>query len=304
MSRTAALLLVVVLHSLVSACASAPPAVPDVAAASKPLRLGLGTPTGAEDAARDADALQAAFSKALGTPVTARVFEGYDPLVEAIVKGEIDVAWLPPLGYVRAAQQAAVTPLRKAKRHGKSFYKSVLFTRVDQTKLSSPADAKGKRAAWVSASSTSGYLFPKALLLEAGLDPAKLFTSEEFLGDHAAVCQAVLDGKVDVGASFTDDLTAASLGEISTCYSILADSRPKLKVIAASEPIPNDVLVARAGLEPATQEKVSRALDALAADASASELFGRLFEADGFEPATSADYDAVRKAAAFVQMKQ
>ncbi len=287
-----------------AACAStpsSPPAPP--APADAGLRLGLGTPTGAEDAARDADLLGAALGKSLGRPVTTRVFAGYDGLVDALGKGEVDVAWIPPLGYVRAAELAAVTPIRKARRGGKSSYRAVIFVKADR-KWSKPEDLAGKSIAWVSESSTSGHLFPKALLLEKGLDPAKHFGAQSFLGDHTAVCQAVLDGKVDAGASFSDDVGEPDLAELTTCYALLADSRPKLRVVAASEPIPNDVLVARAGLDPATTDAVGKALDALAAGGESGELFGRLFDTDGFEPANPGDYDAVKRARALLDAKR
>ena len=84
-------------------------------------------------------------------------------------------------------------------------------------------DLKGLNVAWVEQTSAAGYLFPRAALLQAGLKPAELFKTETFVGDHAAVCKAVLDGKADVGATYADDRGENAM-QIDGCVQSVGDA--------------------------------------------------------------------------------
>ncbi len=285
------------LVAAVLAACSGTPEKPDteVEVPGGPLTVGVTTPTGAADAAKDADALASALAGALGRPVTAQVFGKYDELVAAVSKGSVDLAWMPPLTFVKASREAEVTPLRMATRNGNAMYKAVIFTRADKP-YGSPADLKGAKMAWVSETSSSGYLFPKALLIEAGLAPEKLFADQQFLGDHEAVCKAVVDGTADAGATFTDDVAAGNPNEVTACKTVLATGGAGLKILTATDPMPSDVIAARPGLSGATRDDVGKALDRLASTPDAAKVFGKLFNADGFKEVGEKDFEPVKRA--------
>src|SRR5262245_56566741 len=58
-----------------------------------------------------------------------RTFQSYTDLLQAIVEGELHLAWLPPLPAIRAINAAAFIPLAVPIRGGSTSYGSALFTR-------------------------------------------------------------------------------------------------------------------------------------------------------------------------------
>ena len=212
------LTLFTMLLALVSGCATtdSESQVVNKTVMETPLSIGITAPISIQEAQKDAAQLQVVFTESMGEAVTVQVYPSYDDLVSAIVNGVLDLAWMPPLAYVKARRQAMVIPIRKAVRAGHASYKSVLFTRTDST-MRSPADLKGTTIGWVSKLSSSGYLFPRALLLDAGINPSGYFAEERFLEGHLAVCKAVANGTVDVGATFTDDIFEQVPKRVSAC---------------------------------------------------------------------------------------
>lgn len=290
--RRLGLFAAVVVAVLAFACSSTPEGADGADGA---LSFGVTTPTGDANAQQHVDGIARALADAIGRPVTGRVFGSYEALSDAIAAGEVDLAWMPPLTYVRAARKAEVVPLRKATRNGNPAYKAVIFTRADKS-YGSPGDLSGAKMAWVSPSSSSGYLFPKALLIEAGVQPDTFLGAQEFLGDHEAVCKAVLEGRADAGATFTDDVSVGSPAEVTACRTVLPADGAKLKVLTATDPVPADVIVARAGLSDGARRSVSDALDKLALQGDFKKTIGDLFHADGLVPADKKDFAPVERA--------
>ncbi len=262
------------------------------------LLLGITAPTDYEAAVRDGASLGAALTASLGKPVEVVVLDRYEQLAAAVAAGDVDLAWLPPLAYLRAREQAAVTPLRRAVRRGSVGYRSVIFARADR-KLGGLPGLAGARMAWVDPQSASGYLVPAALLVERGTPPAGLFLEQGFLGNHEAVCQAVYEGTHDAGAVFSDEADVAR-GAISACAKLLRGEPGVLAILGASEPLPSDLVAARPGLAPATAAEAAAALDRLLESAAGRAAVAALFEADGLAPASDEDLAPLRRALARV----
>jgi phosphate/phosphite/phosphonate ABC transporter binding protein len=260
-----------------------------------PLAVGITAPISIKEAKKDALQLEALFTESLGEPVSVTVYPTYDDLVNSIVSGVLDLAWMPPLAYVKARRQAMVIPIRKAVRAGHASYKSVLFTKIDSS-MTSPADLKGTKVGWVSKLSSSGYLFPRVLLMDAGIDPDGLFAEEKFYKGHLAVCKAVASGEIDVGATFTDDIFEQVPKSVSACSKMGVFPEGTFKVLSATAEVPSDVVVARVGLPPMMIKSVSTALDALSNKPNLRALLGRTLDADGFMQVGLADYLSVEHA--------
>ena len=290
------LTLFTMLLALVSGCATtdSESQVVNKTVMETPLSIGITAPISIQEAQKDAAQLQVVFTESMGEAVTVQVYPSYDDLVSAIVNGVLDLAWMPPLAYVKARRQAMVIPIRKAVRAGHASYKSVLFTRTDST-MRSPADLKGTTIGWVSKLSSSGYLFPRALLLDAGINPSGLFAEERFLEGHLAVCKAVANGTVDVGATFTDDIFEQVPKRVSACSKMGVFPDDTFKVLSATKEVPSDVIVGRVGLPPMTIKSVSTALDALSNKPNLRSLLGRTLDADGFIEVGLGDYHSVER---------
>ncbi|HNW34821.1 MAG TPA: phosphate/phosphite/phosphonate ABC transporter substrate-binding protein, partial [Candidatus Ozemobacteraceae bacterium] len=131
----------------------------------------------------------------------------YKGIIDKLARGEIDIGWLGTTSYVEAMadpkQKSAMRLLVKPRRFKTTSYRGIIIARQDSG-IRSLKDLKGKKVAWVEKDSASGYLFPKALLLEAGVNPDKDFAEAGFLGKHDAVVLNVLLGKYDAGACYDD----------------------------------------------------------------------------------------------------
>jgi len=285
-----------------------PEALPEFApAADAPppralLTLGLSRPVGRAVAEESRKKLTDYLSAQLGGEVQTRIFDSGDALAAAIVSGEVEAAWLTPLAYVRAAQQTPITPLVKLSRRGFTNYRSVIFAKKG-TKAKKAADLKKKKMAWVGKGSASGRLFPEALLRRLKLDPDKHFAKQVEAADHKEVCQLVLDGKVDAGATLSDEVKDGEKPIPDGCREAGFDPA-KFVVLERTDAIPNDVIAVRADVPGVVAEKVREALFDLSKLADAPKDIDEIFQADGFAPASDADFEVVREVEAMLKAQK
>ncbi len=256
-----------------------------------PLTLGIGTPNGEAHAQKSRPELEAYLSNALKMPVRVQVSASYDDLTTALVEGKVDLAWITPVAFVKAStRNPQVTALAKAMRGGNMFYRAAFIVRKDSA-ARSLADVKGKKVAWVSRSSASGYTFPRAVLKSKGDDAATFFAGEILAGDHPAVCKAVRDGAVDVGATFADEPVAGQSLRANGC----ADAPPvdDFRVIASSGPIPNDVIATRPDFDERLVNRVLKAFARMSDDAAGKAVLSDVFRVDGWGIAVDGDFQTV-----------
>lgn len=225
------------------------------------------------------DRFCAALGAAAGCAVTAQELSDYSDLLDAMQAGDVDMAWLPPVVALRATSRGKTVPIALPVRGGSAFYSTALFTRPD-SRIRSLTDLQGARAAWVDRHSAAGYLVIRASLRQRGIDPARTFSSETFLGTHAAVGKAVLEGEADVGASFV--------------HLDPRRSRPRragwgdapVRMLATAGPIPSDVIAATIRTPVTKIRAIQRALVSPPSEemqAAAAALFG----AEGFMEVSS-----------------
>ncbi len=179
------------------------------------------------------------------------VATSYAGVIEAMGAGRADIGWLNTFSYVIAHQKYGVEVRLVTVRFGLPYYDAEIIAQTSSG-ISTLADLKGKRFAFVDPASTSGYLFPLAGLKKAGYDPQKFFGQTVFAGSHNNVVLAVYQGRADAGSVY-DDARA-------TVQKTLPDVMQKLKVVWKSEPIPNDTVSFRRDLPADVKDKVTTAL--------------------------------------------
>jgi phosphonate transport system substrate-binding protein len=186
---------------------------------------------------------------AVGVPVEAKVADGYLDAVAGLVKGELDVAQLSPYACVAARERLpGATFLATAIAQGTTTYASYIVVPID-SEIERLAQARGKVLAFTDPGSSSGFLYPRALLVRQGFDPEKDF-DVRFTGKHDASLAAVIAGRVDLAAVSSDTLvTQRALGL----------SGP-VRILAKAGRIPYDCVVAREGLTPLALWRLRRAL--------------------------------------------
>lgn len=257
------------------------------------LRIGV-VPSLGQGADRESERLGKYLSSALGQKVLPEIFANHDAEANAIVAGRIDFAWMPPLQAFNA-QIGGATLITKLVRGGATTYRSVFFVRGD-SKLQKLEEVKAAKVGWVEANSATGHVFPLGMLARAKLLPSALFSKEEYLGNHDAVCKAVWGKQVDLGATLADEPGPSGKLEITGCKNSLKGEAAKLRVLAVSEPVPNDVIAVRKGLDPKVVAKLREVVLAMPASPEGKAILKDSLKADGVAPLGANDFDPVARA--------
>lgn len=212
------------------------------------------------------------LSVALGVPVEAVVSTSYTAAIEAMCAGRADIGALNPFSYVLAHEKCGVEVSAISVRFGLPYYRAQISARTDAN-INKIEDLRGKRFAFVDPASTSGYLFPAAMLKKMGFDPDRFFSQTVFAGSHPNVILAIYRGQVDGGASFEDART--------NIQAQFPDVMQKVKVIGYTNPIPNDTWSVSRTLPPALRARIKDRLLRIAATAEGKEALRNLYSIEG-----------------------
>ncbi|MCF7860997.1 phosphate/phosphite/phosphonate ABC transporter substrate-binding protein [Candidatus Woesearchaeota archaeon] len=131
---------------------------------------------------------------------------GYTQVVKEITSGEIGLAYLAPVTIVQAhGVNKNVIPFICAQNSGSPTYQGDLVV-LASSEYENLEDLEGKKVTGTSKSSTSGNLFPSALLMDKGIDKETYFDGGmQYLGSHDKAVEAVLAGTMD--AAFINEAT-------------------------------------------------------------------------------------------------
>ena len=190
------------------------------------------------------------LTQSTGIEVTLYIAKNYGDLREQIEAGKVDIGSFSPFAYVDAVTGGKIKIIAQSILDHSAFYKGFIITKKDSG-INGLSDLRGKRIAFVDPKSASGYVYPRAMLIEKGFDPDKFFKEIVFAGGHDKVIAAVLDGKVEAGAIYDGALSIAKGKGLKT---------EDLMTIASTEPIPHDAIVVRSNLDDATAQKIQKTL--------------------------------------------
>jgi phosphonate transport system substrate-binding protein len=262
------------------------------------VRLGLSPARGVDAARKLGERLADKLRDPIEREVRPVVYADYHALVDCLVRGEVDIAWMPPLPFLDAADRGAGS-LAMAMRHGRTSYEAAIVVRADSA-LRELADLRGRTAAWVDRDSASGFMFPQVELLRELGSPRTVLARESFLGSHRAVCEAVANGWADAGATYAvrDESGAVrSAGWIEA----LGERAGELRPIRFIGPIPADNIAHRPHLPSELARQLTQALLDLRLDAGGRALLREVFGADEMVTADLRLYDEMRRALAVGQ---
>jgi phosphate/phosphite/phosphonate ABC transporter binding protein len=219
---------------------------------STPTRLvfGLAVPESLAAADAGVGSLIRWFGAKAGVELVRFQVPSYEALARQMADGAIQVAWLPPIVFVRLEREGVAVPLVTNKRGGSGGYQSVLLVR-GASKIHTLDGLQGASAAWVDPLSASGYVLPRIQLAALGIDPRTVFAKESFYGSHPAAVAALLDGSADVAATFAGlDADGASRGGRASGHPTSgamgqASSDDDVRVLATFGQIPGDLIAVR-----------------------------------------------------------
>lgn len=218
----------------------------------------------AQDRLTNQECFRAKIEEALGVPVKLFAPADYDGVIQGLLGGSIDYAWLGASAYAKVVltDPAAVElKLTKQNLDDSTGYYSIGFARADSG-ITSMDDAKGKIFAFADPNSASGYLIPGAELREAYGTLEDYFAEVKMSGGHEQTIVGVANGDFDAGVSWADGLGNWEDGYNSGAFRRAADSglvdMSDLVEIWRSKLIPEGPLVIRAALPQQVKDTVTQ----------------------------------------------
>jgi phosphonate transport system substrate-binding protein len=257
------------------------------------LRVGFVPAEDAQQVMQNAQPIVEILRKQLGMEIQPFVAMDYTGVVEALRVNKLDIAFLTPASYVLARNEANVRVILKSERKGIPYYYAAIITRADSG-IKTLEDLRGKTFAFGDSLSTTGHVFPRKMFKERGIDPVRDFKQILFSGGHDATVLAVLNGKVDAGATYANSPDSKDTAWMR--YLKNAEVVNKIHAIAFSEPIPADNLVLSADIDDGLAKKIEAIFIELSRDPEGKRMLRELYQIDGFVPASDQDYDSVRRA--------
>ncbi len=263
-------------------------------AAGRELKFGFTPVLSESDMRVEFEPLMTYLSDRIGQKVVLYIAKDYGDLRTQMESGAVDIGTFSPFTYVDAARGGKIRIIAQCVINGTATYRGVVVARRDSG-LKSLTDLRGRRFAFVDPKSASGFVYPRALLIEKGIAPDSSFKETIFAGGHDKVLAAVLEGRADAGAVYEDALAIAKSKGVPT---------ENLVTLASTAPIPHDAIAVRAGLDEALAKKIRAAL----VDLDKSEAGRRVIanskpkELTGYMIAEDSLYDVVRRTAKIAGM--
>jgi len=204
------------------------------------IRLAITDVDGLESLQREFGPFKAAFEKVSGLKVEFFPVSGRTAAVEAMAAKQVDFVLTGPAEYIVFQARTKATPVVTWQRPD---YNSYVVT-TEASGIKALTELKGKKVSFHEIGSTSRHLGPGYLIEKAGLTYAKDYEP--------------LFVKVNVGIEAMQRGDIAAIGVNGTDLARFKEKMPdvKLVVLAKSESLPDDVLIASPDIAAATVAKV------------------------------------------------
>ncbi|MCR8827002.1 phosphonate ABC transporter substrate-binding protein [Pseudosulfitobacter koreensis] len=269
-------------------------------------RIGILGGENAQDRMNSYQCLADYTTEELGVPTKLFAPADYNGVIQGLLGGTLDMAWLGASAYAAVYLQDAdvVEPvLVKINLDGSYGYHSIGFARADSG-VTSLQDLQGKVFGFGDPNSTSGYLIPSIEIPQAGeeitMESGKYFGEVKFTGGHEQTIVAVNAGDIDAGVTWADGQGNWEDGYNSGALRKAVDAglvdMNDLVEIWRSKPIPEGPVVLRSALPADVKAKMTALVDGLH-EADADCAYGvAAGESLGFDPITHEAYVSIVEA--------
>ena len=271
-------------------------------------RIGVLGGENAQDRLASNECLRSYVQDLLGVETKIFTPADYDGVIQGLLGGSIDLAWLGASGYAKTYltdPEAVDVVLVKTNLDGSFSYHSIGFARKDSG-ITSLADMKGKKFGFGDPNSTSGYLIPSIEIPQqtgASMENGAYLGEVVFTGGHEQTIVAVKNGDVDGGVTWADGqgewIDGYNSGALRKAVDAGLVDMNDLVEIWRSKPIPEGPVVLRRALPADVKEKVTQLLKDLHGKDPECAYNVAAGETAGFAPITHDAYEsiiAVRKA--------
>lgn len=265
-------------------------------------RIGILGGENAQDRMTSNECVRAYIEERLGVETKIFTPADYDGVIQGLLGGTIDMAWLGASAYVKTYltdPDAVDVVMVKTNLDGSYGYHSIGFARADSG-ITSLEDMKGKVFAFGDPNSTSGFLIPSVEIPEAvgaSMESGDYFGEVRFVGGHEQTIVAVNNGDVDAGVTWADGQGDWADGYNSGALRKASDSglvdMNDLVEIWKSETIPEGPIVLRRALPEDVKAEVVDFLATLHADDAQCAYNMAAGETAGFLPITHDAYKTI-----------
>jgi phosphonate transport system substrate-binding protein len=180
---------------------------------------------------------------------------------------QCDIAIVCTYPFIKGERDFGLQVVAIPQINGEIAYQSVILVPA-----ASPAktlfDLRGKRFASADIISTTGWLFPAMLLMDAGENPNRFFGEHIITGSHDRSLQAVLDGFVD-GAAVHGLVYSQIVAEDPSTLK-------KVRVLAKSMPFGIPPVVAHPNLDPELKKQILSVLLSMHEDSEGKSILEKL----------------------------
>ena len=235
-------------------------------------RIGILGGENAQDRMNSYECLRGYTEERLGVPAKLFAPADYNGVIQGLLGGTLDMAWLGASAYAAVYLQdpEAVEPvLVKINLDGSYGYHSIGFARKDAG-INSLEDMQGKVFGFGDPNSTSGYLIPSIEIPQttgATMESGDYFGEVKFTGGHEQTIVAVNNGDVAGGVTWADGQGNWEDGYNSGALRKAVDAglvdMNDLVEIWRSKPIPEGPVVLRKDLPEEVKTTMTQLVDEL-----------------------------------------
>lgn len=259
----------------------------------RPIQFLLTPSVDAQKVSTNGDALMQYLHERTGLYFRSSVPSNFIAVVEAFGSGQADLAIMNTFSYLLAnSKYNAHAMMKVVRRNGELSYRGQIIAHV-QSGIASLQDLRGRRMAFVDPSSTSGYIYPKALLSKSGIQTGE----EVFANKHDNVVTMIYQRQVDAGATYyspPDTKTGEILDARARVKQQFPDVFSKIKIIQLTDEIPNDPVVVRDGFPVVLRDKILKALLEYSATPAGKASLKEIASVEGLTQSNDEDYAQIR----------
>ncbi|SIO05112.1 phosphonate transport system substrate-binding protein [Rhodovulum sp. ES.010] len=277
-------------------------AAPAVAEEITEFRIGILGGDNVQSRLNNYECLAEYTTEALGVETKLFTPADYNGVIQGLLGGALDMAWLGASGYAATylKDPEAVEPVAvKTNLDGSYSYHSIGFARKDSG-VTEIADLEGKVFGFGDPNSTSGYLIPSVEIpaqYDVTMEPGAFFGDVVFTGGHEQTIVAVYNGDIDAGVTWADGLGNWEDGYNSGALRRAVDNglvdMNEMVRIWKSKPIPEGPVVLRRALPDDVKQKMSDLITGLYdrdQDCAYNVAFG---DTAGFTPIAHEAYETI-----------
>jgi phosphonate transport system substrate-binding protein len=221
-----------------------------------------------------------------------KVPTSYASVIEAMGTNQADIGWLATFAYILANQKFGAEVAMTTVRNGLKAYRGEFIT-WNGSGIEKLEDIQGRSIGYTDAASTSGFIYPSSILKMKGIEPKHT----RFVGSHPACVLAVYQKNVDVGCTFwsPDNNEGVPMDARQKVMETYPDIFEKVKIVDFTDWIPNDTVTFRKDFPAEMREQIVTALEKGFENPTVKQMLFELYQIDGLERATDADYNVVRR---------